>query len=121
MGISKSVINFIVLLSFINLFLFGCTGKGAINNDPPYEGYILSIENGIVLVAYDITEEKYKQIKNQSLREIDENKEYIPLIYLRYEDTNNLKEDDKVKVWIDDGVDDSYPSQATAKKIEVIN
>lgn len=121
MRISKYAINIFVLLSFVVLFTIGCTAKDTIDNDPTFEGYILDVERGTVLVAYDITEEKYNQIKDQSLGEIGDNDEYISLIYLNYDNTNNLEEGHKVNVWIDGGIDDSYPQQAGAKKIEVIN
>lgn len=121
MKISKYTIICFVLLSFVVLFTFGCSAKDTIDNDPTFEGYILDVDSGTVLVAYDITEEKYIQIKDQPLEEISDNEEYIPLIYLSYNDTNNLKVGHKVNVWINGGINDSYPQQAGAKRIEIIN
>ena len=94
----------------------GCSEKEAST-----EGYILKVETGRVLVAKDITAEKYNEIKDKSITEWSENGEYIPLIYLSYDDTSKLKEGNKVEVWIEGGVEDSYPQQARASKIETKN
>lgn len=86
-------------------------------NDLKTEGFILEVEKGRLLVAENITEVKYQEIKNKTIQELDEAR--ISLIYLSYNHENNVKAGNKVTVWIDGGVEHSYPAQAGVKKIAV--
>lgn len=105
-----------IFLSLI-LIITGCTQPPPTEEGLAIEGFIIEKEERI-LVAEGITSEKFIEIKDRTLQELD--KERISLIYLSYEDNNqDLKVGDKVKVWIDGGIDDSYPAQAKAKKFEV--
>ncbi|WLD92846.1 DUF3221 domain-containing protein [Alkalihalobacillus sp. AL-G] len=85
------------------------------------EGYILDIKEGRVLVAYDITKEKFNQNNDKTIEDLSRSEEYIPLIYLSYDDTSSLNKGNKVVIWIEGGIEDSYPQQAEAKKIQVEN
>jgi ribosomal protein S1 len=117
MKISKYFRTSLVLVSFIVLFTSGCTEKDTTSTDDgsSFEGYILDVEEGRVLVAYDITAEKFNQISDKTIEDLSKSAEYIPLIYLSYDDTSSLNKGSKVKVWIEGGIDDSYPQQAGAK------
>ncbi|WP_407268285.1 DUF3221 domain-containing protein [Radiobacillus sp. PE A8.2] len=108
-----------VLLILLVLFTSGCVEKDAISTDPSIEGYVFDIKEDRVLVAYDITTEKYNQIRDKKLEDLSVSDAYVPLISLSYEKTSRLNKGDQVDVWIDGGVEDSYPQQASAKKIEV--
>ena len=113
----------IILLNFF-LLLTGCTENEAISteDDLKIEGYILEVEEGRILVAKEITSEKYEEIKDKTIGEIQElDNERISLIFLSYKDTSSLKIGHKVDVWVDGGINESYPSQAGAKKIEIKN
>lgn len=113
----------LILLSFI-LLITGCTENrtSPTEEDLKIEGYILEVEEGRILVAEDITLEKYKQIKDKTIQEIQGlDNERISLIFLSYEDTSSLKIGYKVDAWIDGGIMESDPSQAGAKKIEIKN
>ncbi|MFB5089702.1 YobA family protein [Psychrobacillus sp. PGGUH221] len=112
-----------ISLSFI-LLITGCTENITTpkDEDLKIEGYILEVEEGRILVAEDITSEKYEEIKDKTIDEIQEvDNERISLIFLSYEDTSSLKVGHKVDIWIDGGINESYPSQAGAKKIEIKN
>ncbi|WP_456279080.1 DUF3221 domain-containing protein [Bacillus sp. AK128] len=61
--------------------------------------------------------EQYKEIKGKTLRKLDEVK--ISLIYLSYDQSSILRIGNRVEVWIEGGIDESFPAQARAKKIEV--
>ncbi|MDF2066771.1 DUF3221 domain-containing protein [Bacillus sp. Cr_A10] len=83
---------------------------------------MLEVEEGRILVAKEITSEKYEEIKDKTIGEIQElDNERISLIFLSYKDTSSLKIGHKVDVWVDGGFNESYPSQAGAKKIEIKN
>lgn len=107
----------LILLSFIAL-ITGCTEDEGTLTDTGLktEGYILEVEENRILVAENITSEEYEVIKDKSISDL--NGEGISLIYLSNE-VSSLKEGNKVEVWIDGGIDESYPAQAEAEKIEV--
>lgn len=113
----------LILLDFF-LLITGCTENVATSTeeDLKIEGYILEVEEGRILVAKEITSKKYEEIKDKTFGEIQElDNERISLIFLSYKDTSSLKRGHKVDVWIDGGINESYPSQAGAKKIEIKN
>ncbi len=90
-----------------------------IENVTRKEGYILKVEEGNVLVAEHITSEKYEEIKNKTTTELHE--EGLALISVSYDDTSSLKTGNKVEIWLEGGIKESYPEQAEASKIEIID
>ncbi|MEK5209797.1 YobA family protein [Psychrobacillus sp. FSL H8-0510] len=120
MKLLRSFCTTLILLSFI-LLITGCTENRTIPKEDGFkiEGYILEVSEGEILVAEGITSEQYETLKDKTIQELDN--ERISLIFLSYEDTGNLKIGHKVDVWIDGGINESYPSQAGAKKIEIKN
>ena len=62
----------ILILSGFFLLITGCTESGTTptDKDLKIEGYILEVEEGRVLVAEDITYEKYEEIKDKTIGEI---------------------------------------------------
>lgn len=106
----------LISLSFL-LFITGCSEKGTIVTDLTIDGYILKIENSRILVAENITTERYEEIKDKRIEDLLEDR--ISLIYLSYDNTEGLKVGNKVEAWIDGGVDTSNPAQSKAKKVEI--
>jgi uncharacterized protein YcfL len=104
----KKIFSLVIILSFA---LVGCSGIQT-------EGYVLEVEENRILVAEKITEEEYESIKDKSISEIDE--ERISLIYFSYDDKEKINVGDKVEVWFDGNMATSYPAQAGATKIEII-
>ncbi|WP_223700002.1 YobA family protein [Sutcliffiella deserti] len=113
-------IRALLLLLIAFVFAVGCTliDGETLDSSMKIEGYILEVEEGRILVAENITWSEYEEISEKTFQELDE--ERISLIYLSYESTSNLKVGKKVKVWIEGGINDSYPVQAHAQKIEVV-
>lgn len=122
---------FIMLLSMV---LFGCQQNREVQTNPgnnnakqdeeienvtKKEGYILQVEEGNILVAENITSEKYEEIKNKTTIELHE--EGLALISVSYDDTSSLQVGNKAEIWIEGGVQESYPAQADASRIEVID
>ena len=99
----------IVLLSTI---LLGC--KSSVQ----MEGYILQVEPNRVLVVHNIEDSDFESITTKSFDELMS--ENIDLTYYDYEDTEGFQKGDKIKIWTTGDAQTSYPSQAGATKIEVI-
>ncbi|MFT4415782.1 DUF3221 domain-containing protein [Fredinandcohnia humi] len=43
------------------------------------------------------------------------------MIYITYNEANKFKVGDKIKVWLEGGINESYPPIARASKIVLIN
>ncbi|WP_052455617.1 DUF3221 domain-containing protein [Bhargavaea cecembensis] len=104
------------------LFIGGCTtaDEGPVDMEMTVEGIILEVNaaEGRILVAEDISREKYEEIKGADWPNLAD--EGISLYFFGYSAADQLKAGDRVKVWIDGGVDESWPAQAGAEKIEVL-
>lgn len=113
-GIALGLIFFSVIVLVI-----GCSENGGnhSNGDLRVEGYILEKEGNRILVAEDITSEKYENIKDKSIPELD--KKQVSLIYLGYDNPHKLSVGAEIVAQINDGIDQSYPAQAEAKDIKV--
>ena len=108
----KAICTFMLLL-IISLLISGCT-------DPSLEGYIVKVEDDRILVAKHLyTDEEFEKTKGMSVDEMKMSG--LSLIYLSYRNTRRFKDGQKVEVWIKGGINDSYPQQAAAKKVEMID
>lgn len=110
----KKLINLFIIACFV---LVGCNNTLA-EKQVVTEGYILGIEKNRILVAENISVENFEAIKNDSLSELE--KEEISLIYFSNVDTNNLQNGNNVKILFNGNVNMSFPAQASADKIEVM-
>lgn|SRR5690625_2891019 len=109
-----------ILIIFTLTFLVSCLSKE--KNYIYVEGYILSIEEDKVLIAEDISLEVYNKIADKAVEELDINsKDHVSLLYLGYENIEALNKGDKIKAEISNNIDQSFPAQAVAKRISVIN
>jgi hypothetical protein len=114
----RFIIISIILLSFIALA--GCTEKDVAtkSTDIKVVGFIIEVEKNRILIAEDITLEKFEEIKDKSITELYE--EGISLIYLSFNDVvTKLKKGNQVEAWISSGIEQSYPGQAETNRIEV--
>lgn len=112
----------VILFGFI-VFQFFAT-EDSKNEEPYLTGQIHSIENSRILVAEGIEEETFTGDIDELIgkagwftAEEETRIEGIEGEFLSFED---LKERDKVKVWVTGPVMESYPVQATASKIVLI-
>lgn len=112
----RKTLLFLIVL-FVSALLGACTDDA--DSNPDNEGFVLKIEEDRVLVAKDISSEEYNEVKDKTVSEF-EGPDEVPLIYLSYDDANKFDKGDEVEFWIDGGVNDSYPQQAGAKKISLI-
>lgn len=97
-----------MLLLLIIVLLTACTPM----TPPDGEGYILEVSDGSILVID-------AQILDKSWNDIFE--EYTGSAIQLSTRKKNLKPGQRIRYWVNGGVNDSYPSQAEAKRIEVID
>ncbi|GBG10437.1 hypothetical protein PAT3040_05170 [Paenibacillus agaridevorans] len=100
----------IAMLVAVVFTLLGCQGE------PTGQGYIFEVsEDGRVLVLDDIDNIQIGK------RWVDISSNYSgDAIWLKTT-TSKYKVGQRVRYWVDGGVDQSFPAQASAKKIEIID
>ena len=103
------------LLVVLCIALVGCSEIGKTTEEVKTEGYILEVGGSGILVAEDMTSEEYKAIKDTAVSDLYE--KGLSLIYFSNDDTSNLRVGNKVEIWFDGTVAESYPAQARATKI----
>lgn len=96
-----------LLVLLVVLLLTACT-----QTTPDGEGYILEVSDRSILVIDEL-------IVDKSWNEIFD--EYTGNAIMLSTRKKNLKPGQKIRYWVNGGVNDSYPSQAEAKKIQVID
>lgn len=98
----------ILLVMLGVLLMTGCTGAAP----PDGEGYIIQVTERSVLVIDE-------QILDATWNEIFE--EYTGNAIMLSTRKKNLKPGQRIRYWVKGGVNTSYPAQAEAKRIEVID
>jgi hypothetical protein len=106
----------LLLCTFIVHFLVivACSSESEIM----LTGYILDVEEEGILLAENISYEKFQEIEGESWQDVAEMQ--LGLYKISFENDGDFQIGDKVKVWIEGGVMESYPAQANAKKMIVI-
>jgi len=97
-----------LLVLLVIVLLTACTQT----TPPDGEGYILEVSGGSILVIDEL-------ILDKSWNDTFE--EYTGSAIQLSTRKKNLKPGQKIRYWVNGGVNDSYPSQADAKRIEVID
>ena len=92
----------LALVIGIHLLLSAC-------GEPDMEGIILEVTEDKILLSENLSPEKYEEIKDKSLSDIQEDEEGIPLIFLTYDDPDEWSKGDRVHVWLDGDILLSYP------------
>lgn len=108
--------RFILFGSMLSILLVAC---GA----PEMEGIILEVgDNGSIMLAENLSPQAYEEIKEEAPTTLHDEtvrgERDLQLIYITYEDADELQPGDKVEVWLDGDVMNSFPSQAKAKKVK---
>jgi hypothetical protein len=99
------------------LFLLALSLAACSNEQISGEGFILEVSDEAILVVKNINQERYNEIKDVQSDALI-NQGGLELIWLEYEATDRLQKGDHIEFWIEGSVRESYPEQATAKKIE---
>lgn len=109
----KLIILFgVVIIVFVYFFF-----DNPPEREPYMEGYIVEADFMRQLVVTGITEEQSKNITQQELLELDN---VVAVWFTKY-NFFQFREGQKVRVWIDGGVEESFPGQAKAEFIEVVS
>lgn len=104
----KSRMRLLIALIVIVTALTGCVG----NAPPDGEGYVLEkTSTGVLIIEQRIMDATWNEIMDDYEGEA---------IVLRT-NKRGLKRGQKVRYWVNGGVNTSYPAQADAKKIQVID
>lgn len=110
----------LISILFLTVFLSACGSGG-----PDVNGVLLEVNDNNVLLSENLTLEEYEQIKEISATDLqneDVNGERDPLnlMSISYDKTDAFKAGTSVDVWLTGDIMESYPSQAEAKKINVV-
>ncbi|SFS62055.1 Protein of unknown function [Paenibacillus sp. 453mf] len=112
--------NVMITFLLVTLILSGCSLSEENNNYTIITGYIIDKEEGRLLVVEGLDESEF-DIHEQTVEEIlkiaDPNATWVSIGDNR---ENDYSVGEQVKVTIDGGVNTSYPAQASAKHIEVV-
>lgn len=102
-------ISFLIVF-FCIILLIGCSSN--------LTGYIVGIEDNDIYFLDGITQEEYKEYQDKSIQQLlDDNNS---LIVLNYDGNEELELGDYVKVKLDGNIMTSYPEQANAKDITIV-
>src|SRR5699024_7035963 len=105
----------VTTLLFLSILLFGC-GSNTISR-ADITGYVLQAEDGRVLVADNVSLEEYKDIKDQSISDMNSQND-VELVYISYDHTGILEKGDQIEARVD-AIDKSNPAQAAGVKNSV--
>src|SRR5690625_75809 len=88
------------------------------------EGIVIDVQDTYLLIAQDITTEQYDEIRHKSPTDIQNDDvagigPHLGLIDISYGQTADFSAGDYVHVWLTGDIMESYPSQATAKKVKL--
>lgn len=93
------------------LYVVGCSGGKTANLDKPdYSGYVLDKKEEEILVVSS----EAKDVNDNG------NADYYSALWGSHA-PNSVEVGDQVEVWVDGGVDESYPAQAKIGEINVVS
>lgn len=118
----KKILFTFISFTLVNALLAGC-------GDADIEGVIIKGNENTVLVAENLTPNRYEEIKGDlssnadmfeaMKQEVRDTGGDISLIDFTYDDANEFEVGDHVNVWLKGGINESFPAQAKARKISV--
>jgi len=108
---------FLSMTFMLVLILSGC-------GEHHIEGIVIDVQDTYLLVAQDITTDQYDEIRHKSPTDIQNDDvagvgPHLGLIVITYDQTTNFAAGDYVRLWLKGDIMESYPSQATAKKVKL--
>lgn len=96
----------------ITIALLGCEEKVA--SEPSGQGYVFEVSKDRVLILDNVNKSDFGKGWNDIFADYTGNAIWLNTSSSKY------KIGQKVRYWVDGGVNSSFPEQATAKKIEII-
>lgn len=114
MFIIKEIVKVLTIIILFSFLLVAC-------GESDMQGIVLDTSEGGFTLARELTPDEYEEIKDISPTKLHnedmEGKRDLGLIGLNYKDMDEIDKGDKVDVWIDGDIMESYPPQADAKKV----
>lgn len=112
----KLLIPFILVIAIIT----GCSdnqddSKTETSDGWDFNGYVIEKTKGSLLIAWNITKEEVETKNVSEILDIAKPN----AIRINYEDTKDFAVGNKVFVWTTGNINDSYPKQGTATKVEL--
>jgi hypothetical protein len=95
----------------VTITLLGCEEK--LTAEPSGQGYVFEISDGRVLILDNVKESEFGKAWKDIFEYYTGN-----AIWLKTS-TSKYKVGQKVRYWVKGGVDESYPAQASARKIVI--
>lgn len=90
-------------------------------SDPTITGYIVEADFGSILVVSGITKEQASSLSSKEMLDFVDGVEGKDAIVFYKYNFFRFKEGQQVKVWAEGGIAESFPAQADAAYIEVLN
>ncbi|MFQ3544434.1 YobA family protein [Halobacillus rhizosphaerae] len=113
----------LLIASLVVLSFSGCEQSSSSYAEPPtIEGYIITVNDHDLLVSGNVSKQQAITMTLDDLRQSKLN-ECDAIIFHpngMFDSFSNYKEGQRVKVWGENGLNDSCPAQDTAGKIELI-
>jgi len=100
------------MIVVMTIALLGCEEKVAY--EPSGQGYVFEVSKDRVLILDNVRKSDFDKDWNDIFEDYTGNAIWLKTSSSKY------KIGQKVRYWIDGGVDSSFPEQATAKKIEIL-
>jgi hypothetical protein len=96
----------------MTIALIGCSEKPASDHDG--QGYIFEISKGGVLILDNVEDSEFGK------KWIDIHESYTGNAIWLSTSASKFKVGQKVRYWVEGGINESFPAQAAAKKIEIL-
>lgn len=109
-------ILFPVLLCLIAI-LSACNQQGSTDDPPTIEGYIVEAEENQLLVVSNITREQAETITREEIFQMED---INAIVFELSNNSATYEKGQKVQVWAEDSIRESFPAQAEAETIEII-
>ncbi|WP_169083692.1 YobA family protein [Paenibacillus sp. PL91] len=102
----------ILMIAGMAIALMGCEAKPT--SEPSGQGYVFEISEGRVLILDHVKEDDFGKSWIDIFEDYTGNAIWLTTSTWKY------KVGQKVRYWVEGGVDESFPSQGNARKIEII-
>ncbi|WP_419875212.1 YobA family protein [Candidatus Pristimantibacillus sp. PTI5] len=102
----------ILLIVVMTIALWGCEEK--LVSEPSGQGYVFEVSEDRVLILDNVKKSDFGKCWNDIFEDYTGNAIWLKTSSSKY------KIGQKVRYWVEGGVDESFPAQASAKEIEII-
>lgn len=116
----KKVILSLIIITLFSVLLVGC-------GEPYTEGIVIEANDNTVLVAGNLSLDRYKELRDKSSsnvdmfeavkQEVSDTAGDIDFVNFTYKDADEFEAGDKVSVWIKGNIAESFPGKGDARKI----